>query len=175
MLNFSLVDGIIVGIITLSVITGLVRGFIKELIALSIWIVAIWLGYTYCQVVGKYLSQYISNESAATAAGFIVILLGVVILGSVLNACLSFILSRTGLSGTDRFLGMIFGFVRGAFIVSLFILAMKITDISLPKEYINNVVLYDKFNPIVEWMYAITPDYLKNKGPDGKEDSEEKL
>mgnify|MGYP006371064045 FL=1 len=47
MLAFHWVDYVIIAIIGLSVITGLFRGFVKELIALTVWVLAIWLALNY--------------------------------------------------------------------------------------------------------------------------------
>lgn len=162
--NFSIVDGVILGILALSVLTGLVRGFVKELVALCVWIIAIWFGISYADTVGDYLRNYVHDDTARHAAGFVIILLVTVIAGSLFNAFLGFILKNTGLSGTDRLLGMLFGFVRGAFIVALIILAVRITDLIPAQDYINRSILYPRFTPLVDWMYDLSPDFVKNKG-----------
>lgn len=161
--NFSIIDGVILGILALSVLTGLVRGFVKELVALCVWIIAIWLGVSYADTVGDYLKNYVHDDTARHAAGFVIILLATVISGSLFNALLGFILKNTGLSGTDRLLGTLFGFVRGIFIVSLIILAIKITDLMPSQEHINKSSLYSKFTPLVNWLYDNSPDFIKNK------------
>lgn len=159
--NFSIIDGVILGILALSVVTGLVRGFVKELIALCVWVIAIWLGITYADTAGIYLKKYINDEAARHAAGFVIILLLTVITGSLFNALLGFILKNTGLSGTDRLLGMVFGFVRGVFIVSLIILAVKVTDLMPSQEHLNSSLLYAKFTPMVDWLHKVSPDFIK--------------
>ncbi|QRN03765.1 CvpA family protein [Legionella sp. MW5194] len=154
------VDLVILSIIGLSVITGLFRGFIKELIALVVWILALWLAYNYTDVVGPWFQPYIQDPTARKGAGFVVILLSTLLVGAIVNAILGFILKRTGLSGTDRLLGMAFGFVRGVFIVSLIMLVIQMT--SMPhEEYSKNSRLYAKFNPIVQWLYSMLPDFIK--------------
>lgn len=150
------VDLAIIGIIVLSVITGLVRGFIKELVALGTWVVAIWVAYRYSQTIDPWLQQYISDKSVRSIAAFALFLIGTVIAGGIVNALLSFILKRTGLSGTDRFLGMGFGFVRGVFFVALIMTAVNLT--SLPhEEYAKNSRLYAQFDPVVNWLTGLMP------------------
>ncbi|WBV67228.1 CvpA family protein [Legionella pneumophila] len=95
------VDIAIVAIIALSVLTGLFRGFVKELVALCVWVLAIWLGFNYSQSLDPWLSSYIEEQSVRTAIGFIIILFATLFVGGVVNAILSFILKRAGLSGTD--------------------------------------------------------------------------
>lgn len=162
MWHVGVVDAVILVILTLSILTGLFRGFLKELIALFVWIAAIWLGFKYADYAGSFLGSYVHDAMARHAVGFIIIILGVIILGSIINALLSFILKNTGLSGTDRLLGIIFGFVRGVFIVALIILAVRITNLLPVEEYVNNSILYNKFTPVVDWLYKISPDFVKN-------------
>lgn len=154
------VDGVIIGILALSVITGLVRGFVKELVAICIWVVAIWFAYHYYKIVAGWLAPYIHEDTAQSVAAFVLIMLGTIIVGSLVNALLSFILHSTGLTGTDRLLGMGFGFVRGVFIVALLILAVKMTSLIPAGDYTRQSYLYAKFDPIVNWLYGFTPNLI---------------
>ncbi|HAU1191425.1 TPA: CvpA family protein [Legionella pneumophila] len=154
------VDIAIVAIIALSVLTGLFRGFVKELVALCVWVLAIWLGFNYSQSLDPWLSSYIQEQSVRTVIGFIIILFATLFVGGVVNAILSFILKRAGLSGTDRTLGMGFGFLRGVFIVALIMVAVKMT--SLPyQEYSQKSKLYARFDPIVALLYSHLPEFIK--------------
>ncbi|KGP63480.1 colicin V synthesis protein [Legionella norrlandica] len=154
------VDIAIVAIIALSVLTGLFRGFVKELVALCVWVLAIWLGFNYSQHLDPWLSPYVQEQSVRTVIGFIIILFGTLLAGGIVNAVLSFILRRAGLSGTDRTLGMGFGFLRGVFIVALIMVAVKMT--SLPyQEYSQKSKLYARFDPVVDLIYSHLPEFIK--------------
>lgn len=153
------IDLAIVGIIALSVLTGLFRGLIKEVIALCIWILAIWLAFNYSPVLDPWMQKYIQDKTVRTVTSFILIMLATLIVGGIANALLGFILKRSGLSGTDRILGMGFGFVRGVFIVALILTVIKMT--SLPYQvYAQESTLYAKFDPLVSWLDASMPDFL---------------
>ncbi|WP_133127321.1 CvpA family protein [Legionella nagasakiensis] len=154
------VDYFILIIIGVSVITGLCRGFIKELIALSVWVLAIWLAFHYSYILDPWLQPYLQDSTARTAVAFIAVLLTTLIVGGLFNALLGFILTKSGLSGTDRILGIGFGFVRGIFIVALIMLVVKLT--SLPyQEYSQQSHLYAKFDPVVNWLSGFMPDFVK--------------
>lgn len=153
------VDIAIVAIIGLSVLTGLFRGFVKELVALCVWILAIWLGVHYSQNLDPWLQSYIQEQSARTAVAFIIIMFATLFAGGVVNAILSFILKRSGLSGTDRTLGMGFGFLRGVFIVALIMVAVKMT--SLPyQQYAQESKLYARFDPVVALLSSHLPEFI---------------
>src|SRR5688500_1378784 len=115
------IDLVIIAVIGLSAITGLFRGFVKELIAICVWILALWLAFTYSSQLQPWLHPYIKDNTGNAIVAFILILLATLLIGGIINALFSFILRQSGLSGTDRLLGVVFGFVRGVFIVALMI------------------------------------------------------
>jgi membrane protein required for colicin V production len=154
------VDIAIIVIIGLSVLTGLFRGFIKELVSLCVWVIAIWLGMNYSSQLDPLLQSYIKESSIRSAVSFIIILFGTLFVGGIVNALLSFILKRAGLSGTDRTLGMGFGFLRGVFIVSLIILVMQMTSVPY-QSYAEHSSLFPRFTPLVSLLKAHLPDLVK--------------
>jgi membrane protein required for colicin V production len=167
-MSWHWVDYLIMGVICLSVLTGLFRGFIKELVAICVWILAIWLAMTYSSVCAVWLSPYIQDKTAQSVVSFIGILLLTLIAGGLFHALLSFILQRSGLSGTDRILGMGFGFVRGVFIVALMMVVIQMTS-TLPKELTHQSRLYGYFEPLVQWMDGYMPRLIQKVGVLDKE------
>lgn len=159
-MSWHWIDLAIIGIIALSVVTGLIRGFVKELVALCVWVIAIWVAYHYSPSLNPWLLKYIQDNTIRTIAAFILLLVATLIAGGIVNALLSFALKRSGLSGTDRLLGMGFGFVRGVFIIAFILAVVKMT--SLPyQEYARQSQLYSKFDPVVDWICGYLPDFIK--------------
>lgn len=152
-------DYAILVVIGLSVLTGLFRGFLKELIALCVWVLAIWLAFYYTESVEHWLLPYFHEETLRKVTAFIAILLTTLIIGGLLNILLGLLIARSGLSGTDRILGMGFGFIRGVFIVALVMLVIQFT--SLPYEtYAQTSRLYAKFTPVVSWLSGFVPQFV---------------
>lgn len=160
MTSWYWIDCAIAIIIGLSIITGLFRGFVKELIALSVWGLAIWLASKYCQTFSVWVQPYISDKTACMVVTFIIILVAVLLSGAIVNTIISLILNRSGLSGIDRLLGMGFGFVRGVFIVALLMVVVKMT--SLPaEEYREKSRFYAQFDGLVDKLYGYAPAVIK--------------
>lgn len=159
-MSFHWLDYVTMGIIGLSIVTGLFRGFVKELVALCVWVLAIWLAFNYTPLISPYFINYVHDKTARTVVSFIIILLSTIIAGGLFNALLSFILSRSGLTGMDRILGMAFGFVRGVFIVTLLIFVGKMTAIP-EKEISEQSCLYAQFNPLVNKLSGYMPVLMK--------------
>ncbi len=159
-MNGSWIDLAIACVIILSMITGLFRGFIKESVALCIWVFAFWFAFHYGTKLDPWLSPYIQDYTLRTIIEFLIILFLSLIMGGVVNMVIGFMLSRSGLSGTDRLFGMGFGFLRGIFIVAVLMLGVRMTG--MPTEpYSQGSTLYPKFAPLVNWLSGYVPSFIK--------------
>jgi membrane protein required for colicin V production len=153
------VDIAIISIIVLSMITGLFRGFVKELIALCVWILAFWLAFHYASMLDGWVNPYIHDNTLKIIVEFIIIFFATLIVGAIVNACIGFIMRRSGLSGTDRVLGMGFGFVRGLFLIAIIMVGFRISNMPY-SEYSKDSSLYAKFDPLVSWLSGYVPDFI---------------
>ncbi len=176
---FHWVDYAIILILALSVLTGLVRGFIREVIALGVWVAAIWIGYTYAPEVSPWLRSYLQDGALRTSISFVLLLLATLLIGGLVSTALSFILNRTPLKGTDRLLGMGFGLARGVFIVALLIGIINLTSLAKDTEF-KDAQLYTRFKPLSLWLFSFMPELIhqvnalqaKEKNPDKTEPSD---
>lgn len=160
------VDIAILTIVLLSVITGLFRGFVKEFIALGVWIFAFWFAFNYGTILDPWVSPHVHDQTVKTIVEFIAILVISLILGGLVNAIIGFIMRSSGLGGTDRILGMGFGFARGVFIVAIIMLGIRMTGMSY-EEYSKESRLYARFDPLVAWLAPYVPHFLNHvKGLD---------
>jgi membrane protein required for colicin V production len=159
MMHWYWLDVVILSVIGLSMITGLFRGFVKELMAICIWGSAFTLAAIYTTEMSFMLQPLIHEATVRKIVAFVLILLITLLLGGLCNALLSFVLNRTGLHGTDRVLGMGFGFIRGVFIVALIILVIEMTSIPY-QSYAQNSWVSKQFNPLVAWMHRFLPNFL---------------
>ena len=154
-------DYVILLIIGLSLITGVIRGFFKELISLGVWILAGFLSFFYAKPFALWLGAYIHDKSIQVAAAYGLIIIGTLLAGGLLSSLLSMIMQRTGLNGTDRVLGLGFGAVRGLFIAALFMVVLRLTGMP-DQDYQNESILYKNFTPLVNWIYLYVPDMIKH-------------
>jgi len=101
-------DIAILAVILISTLISLVRGFVKESISLATWIIAGFIAITYYLVLSDYLLPYIDSPTISQAAAFAALFISTLIVGAIINFMVSQLVTRTGLSGTDKMLGMIF-------------------------------------------------------------------
>jgi membrane protein required for colicin V production len=116
-------DYLIVAIVGISVIVGTVRGFIREIIALLAWIVAIWAAWRFSGFLHPYLGGLlVSPEQKAWVARGVMLVL-VLLLGAFVGAVLSWMTATAaGPSLMNRILGLAFGLVRGAVVTGFLVL-----------------------------------------------------
>jgi membrane protein required for colicin V production len=159
-MTLSWVDITITSVVVLSMITGLFRGFVKECIALCVWVFAFWVAFHYGSALDPWVAPHVQDKSVRTVIEFLIILFSSLILGGVVNAIIGFLMRRSGLSGTDRVFGMGFGFARGVFIVAILMLGVRMTGMPVA-EYSKDSILYAKMDPLVDWLSGYVPDFIK--------------
>ena len=103
------VDYVIIGIIALSAIISVVRGFVKEVLSLLAWGLSFWVALTFSPQLSSFLSNYVETASIRLFAAFAALFIVTLILSALVNHLISTIVEKTGLSGTDRSLGIVFG------------------------------------------------------------------
>lgn len=123
----SVADIAIVLVFALSMGIGLVRGFIVEVMAIVVWIAAVALAYVFGPTLAALFSAEVELSSARIFLGYGLIFVGTLVLGAILIYFLKKLIAGTGLTGTDRLFGMLFGAVRGLVLVVVSILMLGLT------------------------------------------------
>jgi len=153
------IDYAIIGLILISSFIGLLRGFIKEAFSLVIWMVAIWVGLTFSRELSGFLEGIINYPSARIAAAFAILFFVTLILGALISYLLSELVKKTGLTGSDRFAGMIFGIARGFAVVAIVIMLAGLTP--LPEDsWWKESLLIPPFQSLAVWLHDHIPSSL---------------
>ena len=151
----SWVDYCIIAVLALSVLMGLLRGFIGEVLALACWIAAFWFAWVFGPQLAAAFTA-IDTPSARLLLGYAICFLGVLMAGAVLSFLMRKLIAGSGLSGSDRLLGMVFGLIRGLALVTLLVLVLGFTPLARDPWWQHSQLL-PTFQRSAGWISARLP------------------
>jgi membrane protein required for colicin V production len=116
-MDIATVDIGIASIIAISGLISLVRGFVKEAMSLIVWVLAYVVAMTFSERLSELLINVIELASLRQLAAWGGLFVATLLVGAMINYLLGKLVASTGLGGTDRTLGLVFGVFRGLLIV----------------------------------------------------------
>jgi membrane protein required for colicin V production len=123
-------DYVIIAVLAISLVFGIIRGFMREAIALLGWLGGIWLAWRYADLVTPFFGGLLSEEPQRTWVARAIIVLVVVLFAWIVAGILSYFVHQSGLSlMLDRLLGAIFGVLRGAVLISLMVMLSQLVQL----------------------------------------------
>lgn len=157
--QMNLVDYAILGVIGLSVIISLIRGFVREAFSLLTWGAALWASVMLTEKGAELLSGQVGNHSLRLMMSFGILFLGVLIIGALCSYLIGLLVKKSGLSGADRLIGLVFGLLRGTLVVTMAIIATGFTPLA-QKPLWENSVLIPGFRFLVDLGTGYLPEKL---------------
>ena len=152
----SWVDFAFFAVILVSALISLVRGFVKESISLVTWVVAGFLAFRYFAPLSDMLESLISAPTLRGIVAFGLLFLATLIVGAIINFIVSQLVTRTGLSGTDKTLGVIFGAARGVLIVAILVLLFSLTPLPQTDGW-QDAATIGFYQQLAEWLKSVIP------------------
>ena len=153
------VDYAILGIIAISILVGALRGFVKEAFSLVVWAAAFLVAFQYSGALALQLESHIDLPSARTSLAFAGLFLVVLLVGGLATYLVGKMVEKTGLSGTDRLLGGVFGGIRGLVLILALMLVAGLTPIPQDPWWQTSRSI-QSLMPLAEWSAKFLPDYI---------------
>lgn len=164
------IDIIIAAALVVSVIVGIMRGFVKESISIAALLIAIWASLYFGPAVGNVSSSWLSSEALQMWFGRILVFAIILSIGGLLGWGISKLVRMSVLSGMDRLLGSLFGAVRGVLLLALFIIGGQFAGFDNDDWWLNSRLI-PHVEVVAEWIKVMAPQGLELLTPDEEAES----
>ena len=150
--SISTLDWMIIAVVVLSTLLSLKRGFVKEVMSLVTWVVAFIIAVKFTSQLQTLLIAQVQNYQIRYVVAFIALFIATLVLGALVNFVLGSLVQATGLSSTDRIIGMLFGFVRGGLIVVAFISLLSLSPAIEKSDMWKSSQLVPQLDVLKDWV-----------------------
>jgi membrane protein required for colicin V production len=141
-LNFA--DWFILVVLVASGIISFARGFTKEFLSLFLWLAAFIAAISLEYLATPKINGFIDNEEISKIISYVVVFVVFIFVGGIIIKFISKLIKWSGASGFDRFLGVLFGLLRGSIVLFVIFLLLpsnlKSTDL----------IVNSKITPIIQ-------------------------
>ncbi|HEY9202010.1 MAG TPA: CvpA family protein [Gammaproteobacteria bacterium] len=153
----TLVDFGIVIIIAVLLVLGLIWGFVKIAIALGTWVAASMVSFNFAPNLASSLLTSIESPPMRLAAAMGILFVLTLMVGAVVSFLVRQFVSKTGLSGLDRVLGMVIGFSLGLVVVVALVFVAGLTQ-APSYDWWQSSILIERFESLATWLQGYLPD-----------------
>lgn len=175
MLNAQLnvFDTVVLAILGLSTLIAFFRGFVKEILSLGAWAGAAAITVYSLPYVTELVKPHFAHETMASGVAALGTYITALVCISLLNSVIfKFLKEGSDVGMLDNLLGLGFGALRGAFIISLgFLLFSLIINKDQYPEWVEQAQTKEYVEKGAQLLSKIAPSYL-NKPPQTEEEKE---
>jgi membrane protein required for colicin V production len=118
----NIADYLIVAIIVISAVIGLFRGFLREVIALATWVLAVVIAWIFGDALEPHLGGLLADSAVRPWAARAIVFVLVLLAGAAIGAIVVHFVRLSIFSGMDRFLGFVFGLLRGIVVLGVLVI-----------------------------------------------------
>ena len=154
--HFAIVDWVLLILVLVSTLISLKRGFVKEALSLGSWIIAVFVARMFGGQVATLLGGVIAEPSVRLMVAYGSLFIATLAVGSMINHLISHVVAMTGLTGTDRLLGMVFGLARGLLIIVVIVGVLERAPVTGDDWYKKSYLipyLSSAADRIQEWIF----------------------
>lgn len=147
-------DWAVLVVVLISGLMSLSRGFVKELLSLVTWVGAFIVARSFSGNMETLLVDQIESPMVRPVAAFAILFFGTLIVGAGVNFLIGTLVKMTGLTTTDRLLGVAFGLVRGLVLLVVAVAFLRITPLS-GTEWWKASIMIEQLGMLEQWSRSL--------------------
>lgn len=155
----EIIDILILVTILIPSLVGVIYGFLNIILSIVAWVIAFGITIKFSTYFAPLLSSYVETEVLRNGLAFIGLFLVSLMVLSGLGYFMVKLLGRTGLTGADRILGLLFGAALGGSIVAVMIFLAGFTDLSR-EAWWQHSLLVKPFERTAVWGRQFVPENI---------------
>jgi membrane protein required for colicin V production len=165
--TWNWLDWALAGVVLVSTVTAVAKGFVRELISLAALVAGLVVAALYYERAASWFQDLTISHQAAEGIGFLVLFLGVLIVGAIVSSLARKLIRTAGLQWFDRSLGALFGLLRGLLVDS--VLLMVLVAFAIKVDSVQRSVLAPYVTAGARVLVLAMPDELKTQFREGFE------
>lgn len=155
----EMIDIVILITILIPALVGVIYGFLNIILSIVAWVIALGISVKFSGFFAPMLAAYVETEVLRSALAFIGLFMLSLMILSGLGYFMVKLLGRTGLTGADRILGLLFGTALGSSIVAVMVFLAGFTDLSR-ETWWQQSLLVRPFEATAVWGRQYIPDNI---------------
>ncbi|MCC6536806.1 MAG: CvpA family protein [Bryobacterales bacterium] len=159
--GFNWLDLVFLSIFAGSVVNGLLRGFARTILGFASTVAAIVAAIWFYGRAGRLLRPYVSHDRLADFAGFLIVFLGVILIGVIASRILDRLIKWMGLKWLDRLMGAGLGALRAALVAAAIVMGMCSFSRNPPPMVVAQSALSPYLLEMAKVMMALAPPEMR--------------
>ena len=135
-----IIDYVLLGAFAVSVVIGFFRGFFREALSLVNWALALWLAWRFSGLLDPWLAS-VSSPVMKLWLGRVVVFVGALMAGGLIGHLMVLLVRKSGLTGVDRTLGMVFGAGRGVLVIGVLVIIFQMLEMDREPWWQESVIV----------------------------------
>jgi membrane protein required for colicin V production len=161
----TIVDFVIIVAILASILVGVIRGIVREAIAIATLLLAIWAALHLGPYAGGWLGGSMGSTELEMWAGRFLVFIIILAIGALIGWGVSKIVRMAGLSGTDRYLGGVFGLIRAVVLIGLFALLGRYAAFDVETWWLESRLI-PYAETVADWIEVMAPKGMEMLQPE---------
>jgi membrane protein required for colicin V production len=137
----NVTDYLVIATVLISALVGAMRGFLREAVAVVTWLLALFIAWHFADLVEPHLGGLLAGSYVKPWAARVIIVVVILLVGAGVGALLEHFVRLSIFSGMDRFLGLVFGLLRGVVLLGVFVILGQLLRLDGEKWWTRSLMI----------------------------------